>query len=135
MIVKDFTTGSCLCKSISFEIEGAISKVFFCHCKQCRMWNGHYTAAVGIEENQLSFSRSENLKWFSSSVKAERGFCGDCGSCLFWKENGSSVIFVWAGTISDQANLKPGAHMYTKFSGSYYQIPEDCEHFFGDLPD
>ena len=72
--MKDVTTGRCLCESISFEIEGAISKVFFCHCKQCRMWNGHYTAAVGIEENQLSFSRSENLTWFASSVKAERGF-------------------------------------------------------------
>jgi len=131
--LKDITTGSCLCESITFQISGSISKVYFCHCKQCRSWGGHYCAAVGINKAQLSFSRSDSLKWFASSEKAQRGFCGDCGSSLFFKEKGSSEIFIWAGTISDQADLKPGAHMYTKDSGSYYSIPNDCVHFDHDI--
>ena len=65
---------------------------------------------------------------------AQRGFCEDCGSSLFWKEEGSSRIFIWVGTISDLADLEPAAHMYTKDAGNYYSIPNDCEHFEHDAP-
>ena len=132
--MSKITTGSCLCESVSFEVSGSISKVYFCHCKQCRSWGGHFAAAAGIKKSQLSFSKSESLKWFSSSEVAQRGFCEDCGSSLFWKEEGSSRIFIWVGTISDLADLEPAAHMYTKDAGNYYSIPNDCEHFEHEAP-
>ena len=59
--MSNVTTGSCLCESVSFEVSGSISKVYFCHCKQCRSWGGHFAAAAGIKKSQLSFSKSEGL--------------------------------------------------------------------------
>jgi hypothetical protein len=127
------STGSCLCESVSFEISGAMSDVIFCHCKQCRKHTGHYAAATSVNTEQLMFHQSNHLKWFASSKQAERGFCNNCGSNLFWREKKSSVIYIWAGAISEPNTLKPASHIYTKYAGNYYTIPDDGEHFNYDF--
>ncbi len=70
-------TGSCLCKSIRFEISGTHSKVIVCHCSLCRKTSGSSSAAyivIGYDE----------LTWLSGQELVKSGpkhsFCRECGA-------------------------------------------------------
>jgi hypothetical protein len=49
----------------------------------CLRWSGGPLLAVFVEN--LEFTRDDGLTWFESSDFAERGFCSQCGSSLFWR--------------------------------------------------
>ena len=46
-------------------------------------------SATACADKDLMFTRQDGLKWFRSSAEAQRGFCKECGSVLFWKQDGS----------------------------------------------
>ena len=118
-------TGSCLCGGVKYRIAGALRPVIACHCTQCRKTSGHYVAATQCEASDMTLE-SETLIWFKSSDTAERGFCGRCGSNLFWRRFGNENISVWAGTIDGDTGLRMEAQLHTQSKGDYYDLP-DCE--------
>ena len=77
-------TGSCLCGAVSFEVEGELAPGDACHCAQCRRWSGHYWASTNVPRDRLTVRGMDKVSWFQSSEKIRRGFCGNCGSVLFW---------------------------------------------------
>ena len=85
-------TGSCLCGAVQFEVHGTLRPVLACHCTQCRKQTGNYMSATACADQELRMVRSDGLKWFRSSPEARRGFCQDCGSVLFWKQDGSRWV-------------------------------------------
>ena len=115
-------TGSCLCGAVAFEIHGPLSDVTACHCSQCRKQTGNYWASTHCADADLKFTRQDGLKWFASSDFAKRGFCGECGSTLFWKKNGDHNISICPGSIDGASGLKQGGHKFTNDAGDYYVI-------------
>ena len=115
-------TGSCLCGAVAFEVHGPLSEVTACHCGQCRKQTGNYWASTHCADADLKFTNRSGLKWFQSSPIAKRGFCGECGSSLFWKENNSDVTSICAGSIDGKTGLKLGGHIFTADAGDYYVI-------------
>jgi len=81
--------GSCLCNLIQFEIELPTKWVAHCHCNMCRKSHGAgYVTWVGINNNQFRLITGTNkLIWYHSSKPAQRGFCKNCGSSLFFKSS------------------------------------------------
>ena len=45
----------------------------------------HLFAAVNVCKTALQVSGAEVIRWFHSSDKVQRRFCGVCGSTLFWQ--------------------------------------------------
>lgn len=39
---------------------------------------------------------ADELRWYASSTIAERGFCGRCGTSLFWRMRGGASMSVSA---------------------------------------
>ena len=115
-------TGSCLCGAVAFELRGDLDDVIACHCSQCRKMTGNYWASTHTADADLKFTQQSGLKWYASSADAQRGFCKECGSSLFWKNNGSSVTSVCAGSIDGKTGLKLGGHIFTADAGDYYVI-------------
>ena len=115
-------TGSCLCGAVAFELHGVLDDVVACHCNQCRKQTGNYWASTHCADADLKFTRKDGLKWFASSDFAKRGFCKECGSSLFWKENHTDVTSVCAGSIDGKTGLKLGGHIFTADAGDYYVI-------------
>ena len=72
--------GSCECKSVIFELDGTLKPSIACHCSQCRKTSGHYWSVTEIEIEKFNLLKDSGLKWYSSSEKAKRGFCKECGS-------------------------------------------------------
>jgi len=40
---------------------------------------------MGLDFTEVTFQSDKTLKWYRSSDWAERGFCGTCGSSLFYR--------------------------------------------------
>ena len=117
-------TGSCLCDSVRFEITGPMRDVGFCHCEQRRRTSGHYVAASPCAPDDLSFSKQETLAWFSSSSKADRGFCRTCGSSLFWRPVHGRSISIMAGSLDRPTGLKADVHIHVPLAHDYYTIDD-----------
>ena len=125
-------TGSCLCGSVRYEVRGPMRDVVACHCTQCRKATGHYVAATNANLDDLEMKADGTLKWFRSSDFAQRGFCGDCGSNLFWKRDGSPTISIMAGALDGSTGLKTAGHIYCDDAGDYYEIADGLPAFGQD---
>lgn len=68
------------------------------------------------------------LRWIESprsDARARRGFCGECGSSLFWDPPGRLTISVAAGTLDSADGLRVASHWYVSQAGEYYELPDD----------
>lgn len=112
--------GSCLCGEISFEIASAPGEVWACHCGQCRKQSGHYWASAEVALGSIAITGAP--KWYRSSPKVQRGFCGTCGSFLFWKVDGRDSISFAMGAVDGPSGAHLVRHIFTADKGDYYQI-------------
>ena len=115
-------TGSCLCGAVAFEVNGPLRPVLACHCIQCRKQTGNYMSATSCADDDLVFTRQDGLKWFRSSDEAQRGFCKECGSTLFWKNDARDTTSIAAGSIDGPLGVRLAGHIYCQTAGDYYEI-------------
>ena len=115
-------TGSCLCGAVKYEVRGPLRNVLACHCEQCRKQTGTYMSATAAKDKDFTITESRGLKWYRSSDKARRGFCGECGSVLFWKGDGRDYTSITAGSIDGKTGLALDGHIYCDYAGDYYEI-------------
>ena len=79
--------GACMCGAIRFSFRGAPRFVADCVCDSCRRAHGATAVCwtgVNTEQFHLDAGTAE-LTWYHSSAASERGFCGVCGSTLFFR--------------------------------------------------
>ena len=118
-------TGRCQCGAVSYKVSGPLRPVVACHCDMCRRLSGHFVAATAAMREHIQIANSESLHWYKSSDTARRGFCGICGSNLFWEGVGKPYISIMAGSLDKPTRLKLVRHIFTDHAGDYYQIPDD----------
>lgn len=116
--------GGCLCGAVTFRVSGPLRPVIACHCRQCRKTSGHHVAATSALREDVAITG--DVTWYRSSDTARRGFCGTCGSNLFWDGPGTHLS-IFAGTIDAPTGLQLAAHIFCADKGDYYDIA-------GDLP-
>jgi len=122
-------SGSCLCGAVAFDITGPLDGMIACHCSQCRKSTGHYLTAFDIKRDQMHFTKDEGLKWFPSSDKARRGFCGTCGATLFFDFLEGHIISVAAGAMNSDTGLSIAMHIFVDDKGAYYDLSDPVPRF------
>lgn len=122
--MTDDHSGSCLCGTVRFSVQGSMRGVVYCHCTQCRKQTGNFYAATSVEDAALTISGDDNISWYEASDRARRGFCRTCGSALFWKEIGSETISIMAGAFEKPSSLKGAVHIFAADKGDYYEIDD-----------
>ena len=80
-------TGSCLCGRLRFNATLPTLWVAHCHCSLCQKNAGAaFVTWAGFKEADVVIDDPEHaLKWYSATENAYRGFCGVCGSTVFFK--------------------------------------------------
>ncbi len=121
--------GSCLCKSVSFEVAGELPTVTACHCGMCRKITGHYEAGVDVDKSALKILDEANITWYQSSEKARRGFCKTCGSVLFFEPTKGDWIGISIGAFDGPLDTKLTKHIFVSFKADYYEINDGAEQF------
>ena len=121
--VDKTTHGSCMCGAVRYRVNGPLRPIIACHCIQCRKSSGHYVTATACPTEALQIE-GDTLQWYASSSEAERGFCGRCGSNLFWRRKGANSTSIWAGSIDGPTGLHIAQQMFTGSKGDYYGLPD-----------
>lgn len=116
--------GSCLCGGVRFEIVGDPPAPSVCHCGQCRKQSGHIWSSSFVPDDQLTLTHQKTLQWYSASPTAKRGFCGTCGSFLFWKQLDENTISFAMGALDAPTGLTLGKHIFVADKGDYYDITD-----------
>ncbi len=126
-------SGSCLCGAVTYRIDGPLRPVVACHCKQCRKTSGHYVAATSAARDDMTINGP--VQWYHSSPKARRGFCGTCGSNLFWESHDSTHTSIFSGTLDGDTGLEIIGHIYVADKGDYYALDDTLPKADQDHPD
>lgn len=117
------TKGSCNCGSVTWEVQGEMRPIVACHCSQCRKQSGLYFATTAAEDKDLTIN-GDDLKWYKASPDASRGFCGTCGSSLFWKHDEEDFTSILAGSIDGVSGLEIARHIYVGDKPDWYDITD-----------
>jgi hypothetical protein len=120
-------SGRCICGAVAFEVKGPLRDVLLCHCTECRRWAGHAWAAGAARVEDLTFTEERGLRWIDSPDSehdARRGFCGDCGSSLFWQVPGADKISIAAGCLDAPTGMETIGQIWTDSVGDYYEPDE-----------
>jgi hypothetical protein len=113
---------------VRYEVRGPLRDVLVCHCVECRRWSGHVFAATAARREDLVLVDERGLRWIASPESesdAQRGFCAECGSSLFWDAPARSTISIAAGTVDPPTGLRLAGHVYTTQAADYHDLPDD----------
>jgi hypothetical protein len=121
-------TGGCLCGAVRYRVRGPLRDVLVCHCSECRRWSGHVFAATSAAAGDLVLTEERGLRWIdspASDLHARRGFCGECGSSLFWDAPDRETVSIGAGSLDAPTGLRAIGHVYVSQLADYHELPED----------
>lgn len=116
-------TGRCLCGAVSFEAHGVDAEVHACHCRMCRTWSGAPLLASLV--GSVSFQGEDDLVRYGSSDWAERGFCGRCGSNLFYRLIEADQYLMCMGAFDDQSEFRLAGEIYVDAKPPGYAFAGD----------
>ena len=66
-------SGSCACGSVTYQVDGDLGDVTYCHCVQCQKASGHYVASTSAKTSEFILTNDE-LDLVSILATRERGF-------------------------------------------------------------
>lgn len=116
------TRGSCLCGDIRFETAAEPQGASMCHCGQCRKQSGGIWSSAYVKDIALAISGP--VRWFEASPQAKRGFCGRCGSSLFWKAHDEDTTSFALGAVAAPTGLRIEKHIFVRDKGDFYEIAD-----------
>lgn len=116
--------GRCQCGEVEFEVTGDLGAPNACHCSVCRKTSGHYFASTEVAKGDLRLLREDGLRWYHSSAKVRRGFCGTCGSSLFFDPPHRDWIAIAMGAFDAPTGVRLSLHIFCADKGDYYDISD-----------
>jgi hypothetical protein len=125
--------GSCLCGSVTYEIDPPLALFQYCHCSRCRKVSGSaHAASLFVAPSQFRWLTGEadvarfeptGAKYYASC------FCTTCGSSLPGLVQGGRNVVVPAGTLDDDPELRPRGHIYWDSKAPWYHEVDALEHW------
>ncbi|WP_293779530.1 GFA family protein [uncultured Oxalicibacterium sp.] len=111
--------GHCLCGAVSFASPDT-KEIGACHCATCRRWGGGPLLAVHCGAG-VQFAGTEQIATYASSEWAERAFCKQCGTHLYYKLLATGEYFIPAGTF-ETTDLELASQIYIDKKPAYYDF-------------
>lgn len=112
--------GKCLCGAITVRTPDK-KIVDACHCGMCRRWGGG--PALGIPcGTDVQIENADKLKVYRSSEWAERSFCSECGTHIFYKLLPTGEYFLPAGLFPDDIGFEFTEQIFIDRKPSYYEF-------------
>lgn len=115
--------GSCHCGAVTVAAPHDAFGVVACHCGDCQKLHGNFFAMLAIDRAALSWTGQEHIRWYDSSDKARRSFCGRCGSRLAKDPHGSPKVLLSVGLFDKALPRRIAKHVMPESKPAWYDIP------------
>jgi ribosomal protein S18 acetylase RimI-like enzyme len=105
--------GHCLCGTVRFVFDAAPLWQAHCHCESCRRaTSASYTSYFGVQDGHWRWTGAEPAR-FASSPRAERFFCGRCGSPMAYRgADWPGEMHFFAASLDDPSAYRPTEHVH-----------------------
>jgi hypothetical protein len=127
---KECQKGHCLCGKVRFQVNRPVKEVGACHCEMCRRWSSGPFQERDCGD-AVVFEGEENIVRYKSSDWAERGFCGTCGTSLFYFLLPTSEYMMSAGAFDDQSGLKFTNQVFIDEKPDWYAFSNETKNMTG----
>lgn len=117
--------GKCLCGAVSIEAKDC-SSVNACHCGMCRRWGGGPLLVVHAGTD-IKINQNTTLVRFNSSDWAERGFCNQCGTHLFYFLKPTNEYMLPVGLFQETSNFKFEQQIFIDKKPEFYEFSNQTE--------
>jgi hypothetical protein len=120
-------TGGCLCGAVRYRLTAEPFDIGWCHCRMCQLNSGSPAMAFGSvrAENYLVEQGQGSVRRYQSSEKAERWFCGNCGTPLLFRELKGTTHDFSLATLDHPETVQPTFHIYYASHIPWAAAPED----------
>ncbi|WP_348678729.1 GFA family protein [Alcanivorax profundi] len=124
-------TGRCLCGAVSLGATPNSPHVAVCHCDICRRWGGGPLLAVECDDDVV-VNGEDHVVVFASSDWAERGFCRECGTHLFYRLRQGGHTAIPVGLFQEYENWQLTQQLFIERKPSFYSFAEKTRHVSGE---
>lgn len=102
MVFTEPLTGGCQCGAVRFSTK-LLGRASICHCRMCQKAFGSFFGPL-VTSHDGKWTRGAP-KWFQSSNKARRAFCGKCGTPLAYETKFGLELAI--GAFDDPNQVPP----------------------------
>jgi hypothetical protein len=105
----------CLCGDVTLDATLPSKWVAHCHCSLCRRAHGAaFVTWVGMDTARCVIGdEKQRLRWYVSTPGAERGFCGHCGTMMFFRsERWPGELHVALAHFTTPVDRMPQVHAH-----------------------
>jgi hypothetical protein len=117
--------GICLCEAVTIETSD-VNEFAACHCSMCQRWGGGPLLAVHCDSN-ITISDKGYVKTFESSAWAQRGFCSNCGTHLYYHLKPSNEFIIPVGLFQSESDFKFKEQIFIDKKPSFYEFSNKTE--------
>jgi ADP-ribosyl-[dinitrogen reductase] hydrolase len=106
--------GSCLCKTVAYEVKELSTSIVHCSCNTCRKaHSAAFNTAAGVKPEHFKWITGEDkLASFESSPGKNRYFCSLCGSHLVAIKDGAPYYVLRVASLDDDPLQKPSYRIW-----------------------
>src|SRR5881392_3624665 len=102
--------GSCLCGTVTFEVQPPFERMAHCHCSRCRKGTGTgHATNLYVQPEQLKWTSGESTisRYSLPSAKSfGKWFCSHCGSPVPRITRSGKNVVVPAGSLDTTPPIK-----------------------------
>src|SRR5581483_2081166 len=128
LMAEQVLQGSCLCRSVRYEVTTPFMRFGHCYCSRCRKATGGVRSTnIAVPIAQFRWTQGEALvKRFDlpEAKSFARQICGNCNCPVPHASRDRTRVIVPAGTLDDVPPGKPSAHGHWSSRVSWVEIDE-----------
>ena len=120
--------GSCLCKSVRYEVWPPFLRFGHCYCSRCRKATGGVRSTnIAVSPDQFRWTQGENLikRYDLPEAKSfARQICGNCNCPVPHRSRDGQRVIVPSGTLDDVPPGNPSVHGHWSSRVSWVETNE-----------
>jgi hypothetical protein len=122
--------GGCLCGAVRFTAARRDRDFGACHCSMCRRWSAGPFLAIECGDT-VAIDDPSDLGIYGSSEWAERGFCRQCGTPLFYRLVGQNFYAVSVEAFDDRSDFRFASQIFIDEKPAYYDFANATKNMTG----
>ena len=122
-------SAKCLCGAVTLSAADASTHLEACHCGMCRKWGGG--PLMGMSCSELDIDGEAHVGVYDSSAWAQRCFCTNCGTHLYYRIKGKPEYFVPAGFYEAAGELEFTEEIFIDEKPAYYAFANETRKMTG----